>query len=169
MARLVDELLEVSRLEVGGFVLRRARIDLRETLHRALAHYAAEASDRLRALPGSAPVLVDADAQRMEEVIDNLVANALKYGRDEPVDIELMTSEGLAVLRVRDRGIGIPAPDRSQLFTAFFRTSNSVNIGGTGLGLFISRRIAELHGGRLSLSETGPKGSVFTLELPLAE
>ncbi len=168
MAQLIDDLLNVSRLEAGRFTVRRSRIDLRETLEHMVGQYAAEKPGQLKLSLGTWPVVVDADPARIQQVVDNLLTNALKYGSGNQVDVELATHDGAAVLRVRDRGIGVPDADRSQLFMAFFRTSNSANIGGTGLGLFISRRIAELHGGRLSLESSGPDGSVFAFEIPLA-
>jgi protein-histidine pros-kinase len=168
MAQLIDDLLNVSRIEAGRFTVRRSRIDLRETLEHMVGEYAAEKPGQLKLSLATEPVVVEADPARIQQVVDNLLTNALKYGAGNQVDVELATQDGAAVLRVRDRGIGVPDADRSQLFMAFYRTSNSSNIGGTGLGLFISRRIAELHGGRLNLESSGPDGSVFAFEIPLA-
>ncbi|HET7701601.1 MAG TPA: PAS domain-containing sensor histidine kinase [Candidatus Limnocylindria bacterium] len=169
MTRLVDELLDASRLEVGRFPVRPARIDLRSVVADVLARYGSEELGRIRQRIANVPVEVDADPLRIQQVAENLVSNALKYGAGRPVDVEVAAAAGQAVLRVRDRGIGIPEADRAQLFLAFYRTSNTANIGGTGLGLFISRRIAELHGGRVDLEASGPDGSTFALTLPLAE
>ena len=169
MSRLVDDLLDASRLEVGRFPVRRSRIDLRTVVSDVLTRYGPEELGRIRQRTPSTPVLVDADPLRIQQVAENLVSNALKYGANRPVDVEVVAGAGRAILRVRDQGIGVPEADRGQLFLAFYRTSNTANIGGTGLGLFISRRIAELHGGNVELESSGPDGSMFALALPLAE
>ncbi|HUQ42143.1 MAG TPA: HAMP domain-containing sensor histidine kinase [Candidatus Limnocylindrales bacterium] len=167
MTHLIDDLLAVSQLDAGRFDLRRAKTDLRGVLGRALDYYSAEHPGRIALVVPDTAVVADVDAERVQQVIDNLVTNALKYGADKPVEIDLREHHGIATIRVRDHGIGVPEEDRPQLFMAFFRTSNTVNMTGTGLGLFISRRIAELHGGRLYLESGGPDGSVFTFDVPL--
>ncbi len=169
MSRLVDDLLDASRLEAGRFPVRPMRIDLRATATDVVSRYGPEELERIRQRLPDAPVYVDADPLRIQQVAENLVSNGLKYGAGGLVDVEVAEAAGQAILRVRDRGIGVPEADRAQLFLAFFRTSNTANIGGTGLGLFISRRIAELHGGRVDLEASGPEGSTFALILPLAE
>ena len=167
MGRLIEDLLSVSRIDAGRLTLRPARIDLRDFLRLGLGHYG-DSRELLRIDTGTDPVIVEADAERLQQILDNLVTNALRYGEGKPVDVILDSHHGLAVIEVRDRGVGVPEADQTQLFMAFFRTSNTQNVSGTGLGLFISRRIAELHGGRLVLRSSGPEGSVFALELPLA-
>jgi len=169
MSSLIDDLLNASRLEAGRFPVRPERIDLRTTVTQALERYGPDEQLRLQQTIASRPVIVNADPMRIQQVADNLVSNALKYGQGKPIFIEVREELGQAVMRVRDQGIGIPDGDRSQLFLAFYRTSNSANIGGTGLGLFISRRVAELHAGRVVLEQTGPQGSTFALFLPLAD
>ena len=168
MIRLVDDLLDASRLEAGRFPVRPERIDLQAVVGDALGRYGPDESGRIRQDLGPGPVIVNADPVLIRQILDNLVGNALKYGKGRPASVEVVTENGQAVVRVRDEGLGIPEADRTQLFLAFFRTSNTTNIGGTGLGLFISRSIAELHGGRLLLEATGPQGSTFALQLPLA-
>lgn len=167
MARLIEDLLSVSRIDAGRLTMRLSRIDLCDSLRLGLGHYE-DSRELLRIDAGTVPVIVDADPERLQQVLDNLVTNALKYGERKPVDVTLSTHHGLAVVEVCDRGLGVPEADQAQLFMAFFRTSNTQNLSGTGLGLFISQRIAELHGGRLILRSSGPDGSVFALELPLA-
>ena len=169
MATLIDDLLNASRLEAGRFPVRPERIDLRATIAKALERYSPDEQLRIQRSAASAAVMVNADPLRIQQVADNLVSNALKYGQEKPIFIDVREELGQAVMRVRDQGIGIPDADRSQLFLAFYRTSNSTSIGGTGLGLFISRRVAELHGGRVLLERTGPEGSTFALFLPLAD
>lgn len=169
MSGLVDDLLNASRLEAGRFPVHPARADLRTVVTAALDRYGPDEQPRMRRTLAADPVIVNADAVRIQQVADNLVSNALKYGDGKPIFIDVRAEGAQAVLRVRDQGIGIPDADRSQLFLAFYRTSNTATIGGTGLGLFISRRVAELHGGRVVLERTGPQGSTFALSLPLAD
>ena len=169
MSRLIDDLLNASRLEVGRFPVHPERIDLRTAVADALERYGPDDQDRMQRTLAPSAVVVSVDPLRIRQVADNLVSNALKYGGGRPVYIDVREELGQAVLRVRDEGIGVPDADRAQLFLAFYRTSNSANIGGTGLGLFISRRVAELHGGRVVLEQSGPEGSTFALWLPLAD
>ena len=167
MVRLVDDLLEVSRLDAAKFVIRPERIDLGALVD--------ESTERFRALDGESqivlerpelPLWIDADPLRLGQVTDNLVSNARKYSAGRPVRVEVGAEGNDAVIRVSDTGIGIPPEDRPNLFEPFFRTSNTALLPGTGLGLHISRRIAELHGGRLELESTSPAGSTFVVRLP---
>ena len=169
MSGLIDDLLNASRLEAGRFPVHLARVDLRTIVTDALDRYGPDEQPRMQRTLAPGPVVINADAIRVQQVADNLVSNALKYGAGRPIFIDVREELGQAVLRVRDQGIGVPDADRSQLFLAFYRTSNTASIGGTGLGLFISRRVAELHGGRVVLEHTGPEGSAFALWLPLAD
>jgi two-component system, OmpR family, sensor kinase len=170
---LVSDLLDVSRLQSGQFILRPAPVDLvtliREVLERRLdsvpAGYTLTAD-----LPADA-VPVEADTTRIEQILDNLLDNALKYSpQGGAVDVRLTCAERVARVSVADRGIGLPADALEQIFEPFGRATNAVvqNLPGLGLGLYVCRRIAELHGGRLTAHSDGEnRGSRFDLELPL--
>ena len=172
MHRLVDQMRETPRLEEGRRRLETERVDL--------GRMVAEAVHAV--LPLGAPqhevvidvrdhVAVVADHARILTVLANLVGNAVKYspggGR---VLLTVSAEEGSAVVRVADEGIGIAAEDMPRLFTRFGRvvTRENSHIAGTGLGLYLSRELARLHGGDITVSSTAGKGSVFTFTLPLA-
>jgi len=102
------------------------------------------------------------------EILENLISNAVKYSpRGGTVTVEIGRSGDHAIVRVRDEGIGIPEDERARIFDRFFRTTVAKPYGGVGLGLYISKEIAERLGGELTLESSGPSGSVFRLSLPL--
>ena len=109
------------------------------------------------------------DRARMEQVVANLLGNAIKYGSGGPIDVELRAHEGQARLVVRDVGIGIAEDRVGSIFGRFERAVSSRNYGGLGLGLYIVRRIVEAHGGQALVVSRLGKGSTFTVELPGAE
>lgn len=169
LAGLVNDLLDVSRLELGRLSLQPAPLEV--------GHLVAEVVDQFRhaferpfslTVP-SERVWVQGDRDRLEQVLVNLLENAHKYSpTGEPISVEVESMPGEARIHVRDRGIGIPAPDQTRLFQRFYRAANSSHrhFGGLGLGLFISHSIARLHGGSLSLSSSEGQGSTFSLGLP---
>ena len=170
LSDLVRDLLDVSRLGEGRFEIARERIELGALVTSVIDEVTVAETSQEIALDRSGDMLwVDADARRLVQVIQNLLDNAIRYSPDRGrIDVTLRREDAEAVVRIADRGVGIPEGERGQLFQRFFRTSRTQTYGGTGLGLFISRRIAEAHGGRLDLESTGPDGSVFVLALPLA-
>jgi signal transduction histidine kinase len=170
LAELVRDLLDTSRLEVGRLDLALERVDVGALAASVVDEVLAGLDRHEIALDrGAERLIVEGDPRRITQILQNLLDNAVRYspagGR---IDVTVRRESGEAVVRVADRGIGIPADERAELFQRFFRTSRTQAYGGTGLGLFISRRIAEMHGGRLWLERTGPEGSVFALALPLA-
>lgn len=167
LGRLVDSLLDVSRISAG-----RLRLDLEELDLAATAReVAASLSDELAA-SGTAlelnlpPHLIGRwDRMRVEQVILNLLGNAIKYGEGKPVSLTLEEAGEDARLIVRDRGIGVSAPDLDRIFQRFERAVPSAHYGGLGLGLYISRQIVEALGGTIhAASET--EGATFTVVLP---
>ena len=169
LERLVNELLDISRLEERQLDLKLAPLEL--------GHLVAEVVDQFRhsiERPFSLSVprehlWVLADRERLEQVLINLLENADKYSpKGEPISVEVEALHGEARLHVRDRGIGIPTQDQSRLFQRFHRAGNSSHrhFGGLGLGLFISHSIVQLHQGALSMASAEGEGSTFTLGLP---
>lgn len=166
MVRLVDDLLEVSRLDAAKFVIKPERLDLCALVEDSTERFRAVDGSQIRLERPELPLWIEADPLRLGQVIDNLVSNARKYSAGRPVQVVVGAEGNDAVIHVSDTGIGIPPEDRPNLFEPFFRTSNTALLPGTGLGLHISRRIAELHGGRLELESTSPAGSTFVVRLP---
>jgi two-component system, OmpR family, phosphate regulon sensor histidine kinase PhoR len=166
MVRLIGDLLDVARFETGAIPL-----DPRPTDVAAMVRAAAERNverDRIVVDLPEGAVQARIDPDRIDQVLDNLLSNAVRHtAPDTKVSVSLRRGAGEVTLRVTDRGPGIPADEQARLFKPFYQTPRGRSFGGSGLGLHISRRIAEAHGGSLALEETTPKGSTFTLTLPL--
>ncbi|MDP9264562.1 MAG: ATP-binding protein [Chloroflexota bacterium] len=170
MISLIEELLDLSRLQTAQLDIRLVRVDLVSAIREAVARIAPTSEQHeVRARLAGTPIWVQADTRRLDQVFDNLLTNALKYSpAGGIVEVSAGVDGDRAVVRVRDSGIGVPAGDASRLFEAFYRAQNAAPLGGTGLGLHISREIMRRHRGSLSLEETSPRGSTFVASLPLA-
>jgi signal transduction histidine kinase len=165
---LVLELLDVTRLEQGGLLGERHPLDLVEVVQTAVdrepdwRRVKVEAGD-------DTPIMTLLDATRFEQVLMNLIENALKYSaHDSPVTVSVWSENGEPRLSVRDVGIGIPVDDQPLVFDRFHRARNvdDRRFAGMGLGLYIARGIVEQHGGRIWLESTPGSGSTFFVALP---
>jgi signal transduction histidine kinase len=171
LARMIDDLLDVSRLTTGRISFTKAPVDLAEAVRRSLdALREAGRLDRHVIDVHATPVMVEADATRIEQVVTNLLVNALKYthagGR---VDVEVGEEGQEAVIRVRDTGIGISPDLLPRLFDLFAQGGQTLDRsqGGLGIGLTLVRQLVELQGGRVQAWSDGPGcGSLFTITLP---
>ena len=168
LSALVGDVLDTSRIEAGTFGYRFDDVDLGEVLRDSVA--AAEIGQdevRLSAeLPTTLPS-VRGDPERLRQLVDNLISNAIKYSDSGgEVGVEAATDDGHLVVRVRDTGPGIQPEHQVQIFEKFGRAGGSAK-PGTGLGLFLSRSFAEAHGGSLDVESTPGKGAVFILRLPV--
>jgi len=128
---------------------------------------AAGAGRSLTVETGSEPIRGEWDRLRLEQVLSNLLSNALKYGAGKPVHVAVGRSEEVARLTVRDEGIGIAAEDAERIFGRFERAVSMREYGGLGLGLFIARQIAGAHGGEIRVQSKPNGGSEFTVLLPM--
>jgi signal transduction histidine kinase len=166
--RLVSVLLDVSRITGGRLRLQLEPVDLarlaREVIER-LAEAAAVARSPIE-LRVTGAVAGRWDRVRLEQVLTNLVSNAVKYGAGQPVEIDVEARPGAARLRVRDHGVGVSPADRERIFGRFERAVSERHYGGLGLGLWISKQIVEALGGRIFLEEVDGPGSAFVVELP---
>jgi signal transduction histidine kinase len=168
LARLVNELLDISRIRLGRLELHREQMNLGEVVREVVARLA----DEPTWLAGQHTLHVEGavtgwwDPSRLEQVVGNLLSNAVRYGQGKPVDVTVREREGAAWLVVRDRGIGI-APEALQRIFERFERAASRNYGGLGLGLYITRQIVEAHGGTISVESELGVGSTFTVKLPL--
>ncbi|MRG91854.1 AAA family ATPase [Polyangium spumosum] len=167
---LVDMLLDVSRIQAGRLELNRTPIDLRELVGEVVAHLDNQIarSGSTLAVRAEQPVIGRWDPHRLEQVVTNLLTNAIKFGERAPIEITVTAEDRVARLAVTDHGIGIPAEVQAQLFERFRRGVSSQHYGGLGLGLYITRTIVEAHGGRIRLSSEVGRGSTFCVELPLS-
>ena len=173
LARMTDDLLDAARAMTGKIVLQRQPLDLAEAASRALAmQRAAGRSGRRRLVEQLEPVWVDADPTRIEQILGNLLGNALKFTPEGGTITVSVTKEGDdAVLRVSDTGIGMPPALAARVFEPFVQGERPLDrsYGGLGIGLTLVRRLAELHGGSASVASEGSgQGSVFTVRLPAA-
>jgi len=175
LTRLVDDLMEVSRITQGRMQLRRTPVEL-SALVRSAAHDLGQtmksARHTLRLSICEAPVIVDGDATRLAQVVVNLLTNAAKYTPDGgQIELHLSCQPEWAEIRVCDNGIGIPAPALASIFDMFSQLEPALerSKGGLGIGLALVRGIVELHDGSIHAESAGQhKGSTFTVRLPLA-
>ena len=173
MARLVDDLLSLSRIELQANIAPTARQDLRPLIAEAVgatATLAAENGNAIRVDLGDGPLVVRGDRDELVQVFLNLISNAIKYGGgDRPIDIlRADQPEGWIGVTVRDRGEGVEPFLVPRLTERFFRVNKreSVSRGGTGLGLAIVKHILTRHGGELRIVSTVGEGSSFTVRIP---
>jgi signal transduction histidine kinase len=171
LQRLVGDLLFVARLDANGLQLQFADVDVTEVVRDAVESTAALARSRTIDLSsdlGEVPP-VFGDRERLSQLVGNLISNALKFTPEGgTVTARTFVDGDSAVIEVSDTGIGIPEAEQSRLFQRFFRSSTATEqaIPGTGLGLVISRAIAEAHGGTISVRSAPGKGTSFRVELP---
>jgi PAS domain S-box-containing protein len=165
LSSLIDSLLDVSRVSTGQLRLQREIFDLAETARDVVERWreaAAAAGSELRwTLDG--PVIASWDRMRLEQVLINLISNAIKYGAGKPIDVVIDTEQPEVRLSVSDRGIGIDVDDQQRIFGRFERAVAVDNYGGLGLGLYIARQIAEGHGARIEVDSRPGVGSTFSL------
>jgi PAS domain S-box-containing protein len=169
LARLVDDMLDVSRINVGRFELRKEKVDLCELVREMLDRL----SEQLRSSRCQVSLKVDNqifgnwDRLRLEQVILNLLTNAMKYGSGSPVEIRLGETKSMARLQITDHGIGISQDDQQRIFQRFERAVSAKHFGGLGLGLYIAQQIVRHHGGQIRVFSEVGSGSTFIVELPL--
>lgn len=169
LERLVNQLLDVSRITAGRLHLEPEPLNLSDLVKEVVNRFT-EATTQ-----PSAPISVHCDDQvngrwdrlRVDQVVNNLVGNAVKYGQGKPVEVDLHGVDGQAVLRVVDHGIGIDAEHQQRIFQRFERAVAARDFGGLGLGLWISRQIVEASGGTIEVESTPGRGSTFTVRLPV--
>jgi PAS domain S-box-containing protein len=171
LERLIENLLDFSRVAAGRLELRQEETDLAR-LTAEVVERLREAADRAGssvALSTNGPVRGLWDVLRMEQVIENILGNAIKYGSGQPIEIEVAADGESALFRVTDHGIGIPKESQGRIFERFERVAPVEHFGGFGLGLWIVRQIVEAHGGTIAVeSDGGGQGAVFTVRLPQA-
>jgi signal transduction histidine kinase len=166
---LVENLLGASRIAHGQLYKQPERCDLSALAAEVVASFAGDPArkDHPIALHVAGPVTGQWDPQLVEQAVTNLVSNAVKYGQDRPVTVTVRADGDRARVEVADQGIGIEPQNLQRIFERFERAAPPRNFGGLGLGLYITRQIAQLHGGRVLVTSTPGKGSTFVLELPL--
>lgn len=166
MGRIVSEVLDLARLEANRLELNRSQVSLREVADRA--------RQTVAELPGAERVEIDidddvlawADVERLQHVVVNLVENAVKFSDNGPIEVVGARGDGSVELRVVDRGVGIAPDALPRVFEGPGPSGGRATPSGTGLGLYLSRRLVEAHGGSISVESAEGKGSTFTVTMP---
>jgi PAS domain S-box-containing protein len=168
LAELVEALLDVSRIATGRFTLQLERGDLADIVATAVdrLHETAEVAGCALSLTAD-PALGAWDRSRLDQVVTNLVSNAIRYAAGAPIAIRVAHEADDAVIEVRDRGPGLPEGQLARIFERFQRAASMRHFGGLGLGLYVVRQITEAHGGSVSAENPAEGGACFTVRLPL--
>jgi PAS domain S-box-containing protein len=170
LTRLVDDMLDITRIASGKLTLQPEPVDLRALVLDVVKRFAVQAA------AAGCVVEVDAetdvvgrwDSYRLEQVFINLLTNAMKYGAGKPIRVSLSTRDATAVLSVHDEGVGIAPEDQERIFGQFERATSANEVSGLGLGLYIVRQIVAAHGGTIGVTSSPGRGSTFTVELPVS-
>ena len=174
MNALIEQMIEAARLEDGALMLRPEVNDLRDIVTAAVdsARPVLDGQHEIRVKCPDRPVQVRVDGERVKTIVSNLVSNAIKYSPEGgEVEVDVVNRGGIARVSVKDQGVGIAKEDLPILFTRFGRVSTpeTDHLPGTGLGLYLGRQLARLHGGEITVGSEPGRGSTFTLHLPVSE
>lgn len=167
--RLVEDMLDISRIRSGKITIIRERVDLKRTVEDVIRRLSPqlEASGMNKPLLEAEATFGDWDTVRIEQVVTNLLTNAIKYGKGGPIHIRISSEDRKAILSIQDFGIGIESESFTRIFDKFERAIDANDVSGLGLGLFISKEIIKAHNGNIWLTGQLDRGSTFFVELPL--
>ncbi len=167
---LINDLLDVSRIRAGRFLLDRSDVDLgalvRDVADRCAPALKTAQSELRIEIDG--PVRGNWDGSRLQQVVANLLQNAARYGGARPIEVSVESGDGIARLRVRDHGRGVPQADQKRIFEQFSKPSADSKSEGLGLGLWITKGIVEAHGGSIFVNSSPGAGAEFVVELPFS-
>ncbi|HSP18060.1 MAG TPA: PAS domain-containing sensor histidine kinase [Myxococcaceae bacterium] len=168
LVKLVDTLLDVSRISNGSLTLTSSTFDLTEAVQEVVERFGlhAEQARSTVSVRSDGATWGSWDRLRIEQVVTNLLTNALKYAAGTPVELSVAGEANTVVLTVTDRGPGIPQSERDRIFRRFERAAPMRNFGGLGLGLYVARQIVEAHGGEITIAPGHSVGVQFAIRLP---
>ncbi|MBX9404922.1 hybrid sensor histidine kinase/response regulator [Pseudomonas baetica] len=171
LIRLIEDMLDVSRIRTGKLSIRPNRFDLVQLVSHLLQNFAQqiEAAQTEVSFTASEPVEGSWDEFRIEQVISNLMTNALRYGGQSPIQVRVYREGDEARVEVQDHGIGISEENQKRIFQQFERVSAKTVVAGLGLGLFISEQIVAAHGGSIVVESQINEGALFRVCLPIEE
>ncbi len=171
LGKLIDSLLDMSRLESGRFRIQKQRLPIKDIIHETVGSFYTLVSEKGTVINEDIPATlpeIEADGERVRQVMVNLLSNAIKFSNDGgSVTVKGNVNDSELLVQVTDRGIGIPKEAMPHLFERFYRAQDSMARGGAGLGLYISKQIIEAHGGRIWAESKVGEGSTFSFTLPL--
>ncbi|CAI8821797.1 ATP-binding protein [Pseudomonas sp. IT-P294] len=169
LIRLIEDMLDVSRIRTGKLSIRTSQFDLVKLVSNLLQNFAPQidAAETSVTFTADQPVVGNWDEFRIEQVISNLLTNALRYGGKGTIDVRVFPQDGQARVEVQDRGIGISEENQRRIFQQFERVSAKTVVAGLGLGLFISEQIVTAHGGSITVESRIGEGALFRVCLPL--
>nr|WP_314420162.1 hybrid sensor histidine kinase/response regulator [uncultured Pseudomonas sp.] len=169
LIRLIEDMLDVSRIRTGKLSIRPSEFDLSAAVGNLLESFAAQISAAGSSVNYSSeqPVVGQWDEFRIEQVVSNLLTNALRYGAKKPISVSVYTRSAWAVIEVSDQGIGISEENQQRIFHQFERIAGSHVVTGLGLGLYISEQIVAAHNGQISVHSALGEGATFRVCLPL--
>lgn len=169
LIRLIEDMLDVSRIRTGKLSIRPTRFDLSGLVRNLLQNFAPQidAAESSVTLDAEHPVQGNWDEFRIEQVISNLLTNALRYGAKSPISVKVYSENDQALVEVRDQGIGIDQENQKRIFQQFERVTARHAVAGLGLGLFISEQIVTAHGGSITVESRIGEGALFRVCLPL--
>ncbi len=169
MVRLIDDMLDVTRIRNGKLSVKRTKISLTNLVQKVVHDFVPIAEVSGVEIQTDIQEAVNGvwDEFRLEQIIINLMTNALRYGANKPITVSLTANETDALVQVIDYGVGISTADQKRIFEPFERASNHTVASGLGLGLFIARQLAVAHRGTLEVESIPNEGSQFKLSLPL--
>ena len=166
---LSNNLLLAGQFEAGGYNVAREELNLSDLVQHSVNDYQSRFPLRIIHSECEKDIYLVGDKLLLQMAINNLIDNALKYSpEDKPVEVRLSGKKGKISLAIKDEGKGIPKPEKQKVFNKFYRLGNEHTKGakGTGLGLFLTHKIAAQHKGTITISDNLPKGSVFIVDLP---
>ncbi len=169
LIRLIEDMLDVSRIRTGKLSIRPKRFDIGQLVNGLVENFApqAAASESAIELERCEALVGHWDEFRIEQVVANLLSNALRYGERRPVRVRVFEESGMACVQVQDQGIGISPHNQRRIFQQFERVAANQSIAGLGLGLYISEQIVLAHSGRIRVDSEEGKGATFSVYLPL--
>lgn len=169
LIRLIEDMLDVSRIRTGKLSIRPSRFDLSALVRGLLQNFAPQidAAESSVSLDADEPIEGNWDEFRIEQVISNLLTNALRYGAKSPIAVKVYSENGQARVEVQDQGIGIGEENQKRIFQQFERVTAKHAVAGLGLGLFISEQIVTAHGGTITVESRIGEGALFRVCLPL--
>lgn len=170
LVHLVDDILEISRFNSGKLVLHKTICNLNDIVNEVTIRFSPQFEvhhTEVDVVFSTDKILGKWDVFRVDQVISNLVSNAIKYGSGNPISIKVSQKDQWGIVEVSDQGIGISVNDQERIFGQYERAISATEISGMGLGLFISKQLTESLGGKIKVESELGKGSTFTLMLPL--